>query len=169
MLLKVMPISFKFKNVNTFKTSLKNIFQRSFFMYNFVMKTLARFIQERREQVGLSVTGLARKSNISAEIIEEIESGKELFLPVTVRQNLAKGLKCLPEDIKKYEKDFSTDFVPLSVIDSLKELILNGAGGLKCPKCGADLITKVEKMYDLEDNLVFHPKAHCSKCVFQIH
>ena len=133
------------------------------------MKTLARFVQERREQVGLSVTGLARKSNISAEIIEEIESGKELFLPVTVRQNLAKGLKCLPEEIKKYEKDFSTDFVPLSVIDSLKDLILNGAGGLKCPKCGADLITKVEKMYDLEDNLVLHPKAHCSKCVFQIH
>ena len=138
-------------------------------MYNFVMKTLARFVEERREQVGLSVWGLAKKSNISPEIIEEIESGKELFLPVTVRQNLAKGLKCLPEDIKKYEKDFSTDFVPLSVIDSLKELILNGAGGLKCPKCGADLITKVEKMYDLEDNLVFHPKAHCSKCVFQIH
>ncbi len=133
------------------------------------MKTLARFVQERREQVGLSVTGLAKKSNVSAEIIEEIESGKELFLPVTVRQNLAKGLKCLPEDIKKYEKDFSTDFVPLSVIDSLKELILNGAGGLKCPKCGADLITKVERMYDLEDNLVLHPKAHCSKCVFQIH
>ena len=133
------------------------------------MKTLARFVQERREQVGLSVTGLTRKSNISAEIIEEIESGKELFLPVTVRQNLAKGLKCLPEEIKKYEKDFSTDFVPLSVIDSLKDLILNGAGGLKCPKCGADLITKVEKMYDLEDNLVLHPKAHCSKCVFQIH
>ena len=92
-----------------------------------------------------------------------------MFLPVTVRQNLAKGLKCQPEDIKKFEKDFSTDFVPLSVIDSLKELILNGAGGLKCPKCGADLITKVERMYDLEDNLVLHPKAHCSKCVFQIH
>ena len=138
-------------------------------MYNAHMKTLARFVQERREQVGLSVTGLAKKSNVSAEIIEEIESGKELFLPVTVRQNLAKGLKCLPEDIKKFEKDFSTDFVPLSVIDSLKELILNGAGGLKCPKCGADLITKVERMYDLEDNLVLHPKAHCSKCVFQIH
>ncbi len=138
-------------------------------MYNFVMKTLARFVQERREQVGLSVTGLAKRSNIAPEIIDEIESGKELFLPVTIRQNLAKGLKCLPEEIKKYEKDFSTDFVPLSVIDSLKELILNGAGGLKCPKCGADLITKVEKMYDLEDNLVFHPKAHCSKCVFQIH
>lgn len=138
-------------------------------MYNIVMKTLARFIQERREQAGLSVTGLAKKSNISPEIIEEIESGKELFLPVTIRQNLAKGLKCLPEEIKKYEKDFTNDFVSLEIIESLKDLILNGAGGLKCPKCGANLITKVEKMYDLEDNLVLHPKAHCSKCVFQIH
>ena len=138
-------------------------------MYNIVMKTLARFIQERREQVGLSVTGLAKKSNINPEIIEEIESGKELFLPVTIRQNLAKGLKCLPDEIKKYEKDFSNDFVSLEIIESLKDLILNGAGGLKCPKCGANLITKVERMYDLEDNLVLHPKAHCSKCVFQIH
>lgn len=138
-------------------------------MYNIVMKTLARFIQERREQVGLSVTGLAKKSNVNPEIIEEIESGKELFLPVTIRQNLAKGLKCLPDEIKKYEKDFSNDFVSLEIIESLKDLILNGAGGLKCPKCGANLITKVERMYDLEDNLVLHPKAHCSKCVFQIH
>ena len=138
-------------------------------MYNIVMKTLARFIQERREQAGLSVTGLAKKSNVNPEIIEEIESGKELFLPVTIRQNLAKGLKCLPDEIKKYEKDFTNDFVSLEIIESLKDLILNGAGGLKCPKCGANLITKVERMYDLEDNLVLHPKAHCSKCVFQIH
>lgn len=138
-------------------------------MYNLCMKTLARFVQERREKVGLSVTGLAKRSNIEPEIIEEIESGKELFLPVTIRQNLAKGLKCLPEEIKKYEKDFSTDFVSLEIIESLKELILNGAGGLKCPKCGANLATKIERMYDLEDNLVLHPKAHCTKCVFQIH
>ena len=138
-------------------------------MYNIVMKTLARFIQERREQAGLSVTGLAKKSNVNPEIIEEIESGKELFLPVTIRQNLAKGLKCLPDEIKKYETDFTNDFVSLEIIESLKDLILNGAGGLKCPKCGANLITKVERMYDLEDNLVLHPKAHCSKCVFQIH
>ena len=138
-------------------------------MYNEIMKTLARFVQERREQVGLSVSGLAKRCNITPEIIEEIEGGKELFLPVTIRQNLAKGLKCLPEDIKKYEKDFTNDFVSLEVIESLKELILKGAGGLKYPKCGANLVTKIERMYDLEDNLVLHPKAHCSKCVFQIH
>lgn len=102
-------------------------------------------------------------------MIEDIESGKELFLPVTIRQSLAKGLRCNPEEIKKFEKDFSNNSVSLEIIESLKELILNGAGGLKCPKCGAPLVTRIARMYDLEDNLVLHPKAHCTKCTFQIH
>ena len=132
-------------------------------------KTLAQFVQQQRDNLGLSPKGLAMKSGLELTLIEDIEAGKELFLSVTVRQNLAKGLKCHPEEIRRLEKDFQNDFVSLQIIDSLKELILNGAGGLKCPKCDAPLITKVEKMYDLEDNLVLHPKAHCSKCVFQIH
>ena len=132
-------------------------------------KTLAQFVQQQRDNLGLSPKGLAMKSGLELSLIEDIEAGKELFLPVTIRQNLAKGLKCHPEEIRRLEKDFRNDFVSLQIIDSLKELILNGAGGLKCPKCDAPLITKVEKMYDLEDNLVLHPKAHCSKCVFQIH
>ena len=132
-------------------------------------KTLAQFVQQQRDNLGLSPKGLAIKSGLELSLIEDIEAGKELFLPVTIRQNLAKGLKCHPEEIRRLEKDFRNDFVSLQIIESLKELILNGAGGLKCPKCDAPLITKVEKMYDLEDNLVLHPKAHCSKCVFQIH
>ncbi len=141
-----------------------------FLCYNFFMKkTLAQFVQEKRDNLGLSAKGLAMKSNLDINLIEDIEAGKELFLSVTVRQNLAKGLKCHPEEIRRLEKDFRNDFVSQQIIDSLKELILNGAGGLKCPKCGASLATKIEKMYDLEDNLVLHPKAHCTKCVFQIH
>ena len=132
-------------------------------------KTLAQFVQQKRDDLGLSQMGLAMKSGLELPLIEDIEAGKELFLSVTVRQNLAKGLKCHPEEIRRLEKDFRNDFVSLQVIESLKELILNGAGGLRCPKCDAPLITKLEKMYDLEDNLVLHPKAHCSKCVFQIH
>ena len=132
-------------------------------------KTLAQFVQQQRDDLGLSPKGLAVKSGLKLSLIEDIEAGKELFLSVTVRQNLAKGLKCHPEEIRRLEKDFRNDFVSLQIIDSLKELILNGAGGLRCPKCDAPLVTKVEKMYDLEDNLVLHPKAHCSKCVFQIH
>ena len=72
------------------------------------------------------------------------------------------------KEIKALEKDFNLPVTSVEIIDSLKELILNGAGGLKCPVCGANLVTKIERMYDLEDNLVLHPKAHCSKCVFQI-
>lgn len=134
------------------------------------MKTLAQFVQKRRDDLGMSAKGLAAACNLDVSLIEEIEGGKELFLPVTIRQKLAKGLKCNPDNIKKLEKDFDTHFLADDkIIESLKELILNGAGGLKCPKCGAPLITRVAKMYDLEDNLVLHPKAHCTKCVFQIH
>lgn len=134
------------------------------------MKTLAQFVQKKRDDLGLSPKGLAMRCNLDVEMIEEIEAGKELFLAVTVRQNLAKGLKCNPEDIKQLEKDFDTHYLAdETIIDSLKELILNGAGGLKCPKCGSPLVTRIAKMYDLEDNLVLHPKAHCTKCVFQIH
>lgn len=133
------------------------------------METLARFIQKKRKELDMSVKCLALSANISPSVIDDIESGKELFLPVTVRQALAKVLKCEPAEIKRLEKDIANDIVSPEVIESLKQLILNGAGGLKCPKCGAPLDTRVARMYDLEDNLILHPKAHCTKCPFQIH
>ncbi len=133
------------------------------------MKTLARFIQNKREEMGLTQKGLAISANIPLETVEEVEAGKELFLPVTIRQALAKALKCEPQEIKSLEKDIASNIVSPEIIESLKNLILNGAGGLKCPKCGAPLDTRVAKMYDLEDNLILHPKAHCTKCPFQIH
>ncbi len=132
------------------------------------MKTLARFIQIKREEIGLTQKGLAIAANVPLEIIEEVEAGKELFLAVTVRQAIAKVLKCEPDEIKVLEKDIASYIVSPEIIESLKQLILNGAGGLKCPKCGAPLDTRIARMYDLEDNLVLHPKAHCTKCPFQI-
>ena len=133
------------------------------------MKTLAKFIQNKREALDLTRKALAISANIPLNDIDEIEEGKVLFLSTTVRQSLAKVLKCEPEDIKALEKDISSDITSPEIIESLKELILNGAGGLKCPKCGAPLETRIAKMYDLEDNLILHPKAHCTKCPFQIH
>ena len=133
------------------------------------MKTLAKFIQNKRQELGYTTKGLAIATNLTINEIEEIEEGKELFLSVTTRQALSKVLKCEPEELKKLEKDISHSIISPEIIESLKELILNGAGGLKCPKCGAPLVTKISKMYDLEDNPVLHPKAHCTKCPFQIH
>lgn len=133
------------------------------------MKTLAQFVQKKRDDLGFSPKGLAMACNLPLEVIEDIESGKDLFLATPVRQSLAKGLRCNPEEIKILEKDYTTVNVSEQVVESLKELILNGAGGLKCPLCGADLVTRIAKMYDLEDNLILSPKAHCVKCSFQIH
>ncbi|MBO6256923.1 helix-turn-helix domain-containing protein [bacterium] len=100
------------------------------------MKTLAKFIHEKREELGITVNGLAIAANIDKNEIEEIEEGKTLFLSVPVRQALAKVLKCEPEEIKALEKDITDNIISPEIIESIKELILNGAGGLKCPRCG---------------------------------
>ena len=63
----------------------------------------------------------------------------------------------------KYYPDISDD-----IIADIKQRILNGEDEIYCPMCGSLLVTRIAKMYDLEDNLMLHPKAHCSKCVFQI-
>ena len=132
------------------------------------MESLAEFIQKRREKAGLSLTGLAKKTNIKLEILEDIEAGKELFLSVTQRQQIARILKCTPQELKKYEKDYKFEIVSEETIDKLKNSILNKETNLRCPLCGEPLITRIARMYDLEDNLVLQPKAHCVKCVFQI-
>ena len=133
------------------------------------MITLAKFIINKREELGITKKGLSIAANIPLSEIEDIEEGRELFMSVTMRQALAKVLKCEPSEIKALEKDISPEIISPEIIESIKELILKGAGGLKCPKCGSALITKISEMYDLEDNLVLHPKAHCSKCPWQLH
>ena len=132
------------------------------------MKSLAEFIIEKREKAGYSIYGLADRASVSIEILEDIESGRELFLPVTTRQKLARALKCSPNEIKKYEREYEFDVVPFEVIDDLKAKILRRETNLRCPLCGEPLITRIAKMHDLEDNVVHQAKAHCVKCVFQI-
>ena len=132
------------------------------------MTSLAEFIQTKREQAGYSIYGLADRTNIAVEVLEDIESGKDLFLPVTIRQKLARVFKCSPDEIKKYEREYEFQVIPDEIIDNLKSRILKRETNLRCPICGEPLITRVAKMYDLEDNLVLTPKAHCTKCVFQI-
>ena len=132
------------------------------------MTSLAEFIQTRREMAGYSIYGLSDRTGISVEVLEDIESGKELFLSVTQRQKFARVFKCSVSEIKKYEREYEFKVVPDEAIDVLKTRILNREVNLVCPLCGEPLITRVARMYDLEDNLVLQPKAHCVKCIFQI-
>lgn len=132
------------------------------------MESLAEFIQKRRENIGLSVIGLAKKTNIKQEVLEDIESGKELFLSVTQRQQLARVLKCSPNEIKEHERSYEFEVVSFDVIEEIKSKILKRETNLRCPLCGEPLITRIARMHDLEDNVVLQPKAHCVKCIFQI-
>ncbi len=132
------------------------------------MESLAEFIQKHREKAGLSIQGLAMRTSIKLEYLEDIESGKELFLSVTQRQQLARVLKCSIKELKEHEREYKFDVISDDTIDSLKRKILNRETNLRCPLCGEPLVTRIARMYDLEDNLVLEPKAHCVKCVFQI-
>ena len=132
------------------------------------MTSLAEFIQTNREKAGYSVIGLADRIAIPVETLEDIESGRDLFLPVSIRQKLARVFKCSPAEIKKYERDYEFQSISDEIIDELRNKILRRETNLRCPLCGEPLVTRVAKSYDLDDNLILKPKAHCVKCVFQI-
>ena len=132
------------------------------------MESLAEFIQKRRENVGLSVSGLAKKTKIKQEIVEDIEAGREVFLSVNQRQQIARVLNCSSKELKSHERDYKFEIISNDTIDELKTKILNRETNLRCPLCGEPLVTRIARMYDLEDNLILQPKAHCVKCVFQI-
>lgn len=134
------------------------------------IKSLAQFVSTKRDKLGLSPSGLAKRANIDTKTIEDIEAGQELFLATTVRQKLAKALKTENATIKALEKQpKNKNEVTLEKIEAIKTYILaEETQDLKCPICKEKLICRIAKMYDLEDNLQLHPKARCSKCPFQI-
>lgn len=133
-------------------------------------KSLAQFVSELREKIGLSQTGLAKKSALPLKTIEDIESGQELFLASTIRQKLANALKIKPAELKQYEKHPDLSLMPDTEVTVFikNQILANDVEDLECPVCGSKLITRIAKMYDLEDNLVLVPKARCTTCPFQI-
>ena len=133
-------------------------------------QTLAQFIFEKREKKGYSKIGLAKRCNLPVEVLDDIESGKELFLSHTVRQKLAKGLLITQKEIQELEKPADEIYIVSNDnIEEIRQKILdNDVKDLVCPVCGSKLITRIAKMYDLYGNLVLHPKAKCEKCPFQI-
>lgn len=134
--------------------------------------SLGQFVAQKREQMGLSQEDLAFKSSLSLEQVQAIEQGLELFLASTIRQKLAKGLKIDNKEIKQYEIKTDFSIAKNSQMDSIREMILlnsqNPNFEINCPLCGEKLITRIAKLYDLEDNLILRPKARCSKCPFQL-
>ena len=134
--------------------------------------SLGQFVTLKREQMGLTQEDLAFSSSLTLEQIQAIEQGLELFLASTIRQKLAKGLKIENKEIKQYEIKTDFSIAKNSQMDSIREMILlnsqNPNFEINCPLCGEKLITRIARLYDLEDNLILRPKARCSKCPFQL-
>ena len=134
--------------------------------------SLGQYVTLKREELGLSQEELADKSSLTIEQIQSIEQGMELFLASTIRQKLAKGLKVDNKEIKLYEIKTNFSIAKPSQMDSIREAILLNSQNpnfiINCPLCGEKLITRIAKLYDLEDNLILRPKARCSKCPFQL-
>lgn len=134
--------------------------------------SLAQFVAQKREELGYSQEELALRSALDLNEILSIEQGYELFLPTTTRQKLAKGLKMENKEIKLYEVKEDFALSKKSKMDEIRELILMNSNNpnfeVFCPNCGAKLITRIAKLYSLEDELVLRPKARCSKCPFQL-
>lgn len=134
--------------------------------------SLANFVISKREELELTQEELSQKSSLSIEQIQSIEQGMDLFLPTTIRQKLAKGLRVENKEIKIYETKPDFSLASNSTMETIREAILLNSQNpdfvINCPKCGEKLITRIAKLYDLEDNLVLHPKARCSKCPFQL-
>ena len=134
--------------------------------------SLGQFVAQKRESLNLSQEELAHKSSLTLEEVQAIEQGLELFLASTIRQKLAKGLKVDNKEIKQYEAKADFALAKNTTMDSIREMILlnsqNPNFEIKCPLCGEKLITRIAKLYDLEDNLILRPKARCSKCPFQL-
>ncbi|MBQ8476298.1 helix-turn-helix domain-containing protein [bacterium] len=134
--------------------------------------SLAQFVVEKREKLNLTQSQLADNSGLGVDVIRSIEEGYETFLPTTIRQKLAKGLKVENKEIKRLERHMDYNLAQKSKMDEIRELILLNSSNpdfeIKCPVCGEKLITRIAKLYDLEDNLILRPKARCSKCPFQL-
>ena len=61
---------------------------------------MAKFIHEKREELGLTIKGLSIASNVPPETIENIEEGKELF--VMENGAVVHGIKALPGEVHYY-------------------------------------------------------------------
>ncbi len=134
--------------------------------------SLAQFVIQRREKLNLTQAQLAQNSGLKLDEILSIEQGYDQFLPTTIRQKLAKGLKLENKEIKRYEKHTDFDLIKKDKMDKIRELILLNSSNpnfeINCPVCGEKLITRIARLYDLEETLILRPKARCSKCPIKL-
>lgn len=121
----------------------------------------------------MTIVDLAKATRFSITRIEAIESGQEVWLSVTDRSVLARGLGVQPEVLKEVEfcpSDLrqSSFEIPVNDYDELAERILAGELNIECPKCGKLLKTAIENALDFEGQATQYARAYCPVCPFAL-
>ncbi|XVJ51074.1 MAG: helix-turn-helix transcriptional regulator [Vampirovibrio sp.] len=151
---------------------------------NTMKPTLATFIQQRRLARSLNLAQVAEKSGIALGILEQLEEGRLLFLSVMNRGRLARVLKCVPQELKQYEREaphVQTGAVALEHVNvhhiaffnngkrlPLKEMERHPEGFWPCPDCGGELLTRTHLREDLDYQAWLVFKLRCSHCLFKL-
>ena len=140
-------------------------------MKNTMPLTLAVRMQEWRDRRLLTQAALAQRANIPLRMIEDIESGIELFLPIIIRQRLARILHIHPRQIQELERPprHPQNLGLQAKGGSLLQAILdNPDGSHTCPACSAPLNVRFFKRLDLQNRPLNVVKAACSQCLFRL-
>lgn len=134
--------------------------------------TLAKRVRFIRDLRSIHIAELAHQARVDLDVIESIEAGVETWLSVAVRQRIARVLKIDPSLLEEVEVKTKSSLPerrisPQEYID-LKNQIMNNAEHIKCPICGCRLKTWIQHGFDVLENPITTPKAHCTECTFQL-
>jgi transcriptional regulator with XRE-family HTH domain len=135
-------------------------------------ETLALRVQYLRESLHLTSGALADKALVSESLIEDIESGLELFLAPSVRQKIARALRVRTVVLSEVEKPPALSVKPPTLPEDsnfqlLETIYQQPDRTYFCPLCGAKLMVKVFPRRDIYNNPVKALKINCSQCLFK--
>lgn len=136
-------------------------------------KTLASRVSYIRNVRGLHIFELSQLARVSHKFLEDIEAGIETWLPIAVRQRIARVLNVDPNILEEVEiknkitKDLNKE-PPLELVERIQDEILSGVKTINCPVCSNELRVWVQEGFDLNGKPLNTPKAYCTFCVFQL-
>ena len=136
-------------------------------------KTLASRVSFLRNARRIHIAELSHEARVPINLLEDIESGIETWLPTSIRQRIARVLKVDPNILQEVEvkNEIKEEFLkepPLELLERIQEDILSGVKEINCPICQSSLRVWIQEGLDLTEQPVKTAKAHCTNCVFQL-
>lgn len=130
-------------------------------------ESLALRVQALREQLDLTQRQLAKKAIVPLELIQDLESGLEVFLAPATRLKLSRALRIKPDVLEDVEKRPTAPKKDRDVKFLLEQIVAQPDEAYDCPDCDNALIIRQFDRLDLQDNPLVTIKVQCSQCLFR--